>query len=114
MFPFNCIGDDNDFLCCLFNFSNIDNVNVNFIKNAAHLNIIGNARIVNGDIDPDKNYYSGLYKAVDYYIPDKFNKFITKNNLSSDNFSILYLNAQSLGNKLDYLLVILAGVYGTG
>lgn len=103
MFPFNHLEDDNEYMSCLFSFSYFDKPNVNLIKNAAHLNIINNVHIVNEDIDPDRNHYRTNRATVEYYLADKFNVFVSKYDLTTENFSILHLNAQSLENKLDAL-----------
>ena len=103
LFPFNNADDDIEFASSLFSYCHADKPHFNFIRSSDELKLINSTYIVNEDLDPDKNFVGANYKNVDYYLPEKFKQFVAANNINSENFSILHLNAQSLQNKLDTL-----------
>ena len=103
LFPFTNADDDIEFASSLFSYCHADKPHFNFIRSSDELKLINSTYIVNEDLDPDKNFVGANYKNVDYYLPEKFKQFVAANNINSENFSILHLNAQSLQNKLDTL-----------
>ena len=61
-----------------------------------------------GELDPDKNYFNQLAhhlsKSSNYYIEDSFNKYIIRNNVNMDDFSLLHNNIRSISANLSILL----------
>ena len=61
-----------------------------------------------GELDPDKNNFNQLAhhfsKSSNYHIEDSFNKYIIRNNVNMDDFSLLHNNIRSIPASLSILL----------
>ena len=61
-----------------------------------------------GELDPDKNYLNQLAhhlsKSSKYHMEDSFNKYIIRNNVNMDDFSLLHNNVRSIPANLSILL----------
>ena len=84
LFTFNDIEDDLEFMNCLFNFLNVDSgnkINANLIKNPHQLQLISTIKLVDSDIDPDKQLLEPVVSSNDkYYLESEFHQFILNEN----------------------------------
>ena len=105
MFPFNCIEDDVQYKCYLYNLSHFDKPSTAIIKNAEQLKVVNELFAINRDIDPDFNYLQAKQlMSVNYLLPNEFRDYIKTTSIGSNNLSILHLNARSLVNKIDNVI----------
>ena len=68
MFTFNDIEDVLEFMHCLFNFFNVDSgnkINANLIKNLHQLQLMSKIKLVNFNIDPDKQLLGPIMLSND-------------------------------------------------
>ena len=71
MFPFNCIEDDVQYKCYLYNLSHFDKPSTAIIKNAEQLKVVNELFAINRDIDPDFNYLQAKQlMSVNYLLPN--------------------------------------------
>ena len=105
MFPFNCIDNNVQYKCCLYNLSHFDKPSTETIKNAEQLKVVNELFAINRDIDPDYNYLQAKQlMSVNYILPNEFKDCIKNPSITSNNFSILHFNARSLVNKIDNVI----------
>ena len=109
-FPFNSIDDDLEYFNSLHNFNFSNRINLATFNNPNMLNIINNCKVVDKQIDPDRNLLAGNSKNSSYFTDSEFNNLLISNNIDDSNFSVLHLNARSLGNKMTEFLTFLTSL----
>ena len=84
MFTLNNIEDNLEFWNCLFNFFNVDSenkINANLIKIPHELQLMSKIKLVDSNIDPDKQLLGPIVSSNDkYYLESEFNQFILNEN----------------------------------
>jgi hypothetical protein len=107
LYPFNCIEDEFEFQCNLFNYNNCNKLNANVIKSSQQLQLTSKFKPCSKDIDPDEFLYNHLgNQDSNYYLEDEFNAMISNTSLAT-NFSLIHINARSLVKNLNQLLLYL-------
>jgi hypothetical protein len=82
-------------------------INSNFIKSIHQLQIVSKMRLVDSDIDPDKQLFESFGCNNDqYFLKSEFNDFILTENIVG-RLTILHVNVRSLNKNLDNLLILL-------
>ena len=117
IFAFNHIENDSEFVWTLRQFMNtslyldaLDRHQDSEIFDPFELNDDDNDNIIEyqGELDPDKNYFNQLAhhfsKSSNYHIEDSFNKYIIRNNVNMDDFSLLHNNIRSIPANISILL----------
>ena len=97
----------------LFNFFNVDSgnkINANFIKNPHQLQLMSKIKLVESNIDTDKQLLGPIVLSNEkYYLELEFNRFILNEN-TVGKLSILHVNNHSFNKNLDNLLILLKSV----
>ena len=67
-----------------------------------------------GELDPDKNYFSQLAyhlsKSSNHYIEASFNKYVMKNNVNINDFSPIHSNTKSIPANLNNFLSYISNI----
>ena len=67
-----------------------------------------------GELDPDKNHFNQLAhylrKSSNYYIEKGFNKYIERNNVAKEDFSIMHVNIRSIPANLNNFLSYMSNI----
>ena len=102
LFPFNHIDDDVEYINCINNINYSNQINITALSSLQQFNIINACKIVDKNIDPERNLLLGNVNAtgVSYFMDFEFSNLISTKNIGDDNVSILHLNARSLTNKM--------------
>ena len=114
LFPFNHLDDDNDFTKCIIEMSQYSD----FLARFRDKNLIYNPFEINddntdiieyqSDLDPDKHYFNEyseeLIRNCKYHTENRFNKYPSNHNISSNSFSVIHLNIRSLPANLSSFL----------
>ena len=123
IFAFNQIDDDSEFESAIRNFMSsslchdgLDRYQGIEIFDPFELNDDDSDKIIEyqGELDPDKNYFNQLAhhlsKSSNYYIEESFNKYIQRNNVNKEDFSIMHVNIRSIPANLNNFLSYMSNI----
>ena len=119
IFAFNLIEDDSEFQSTIRNFMSnslyldiLGRYQDSEIFDPFELNLSDNDNIFEyqGELDPDKNYFSQLAhhlsKSSNYYIEESFNKYIQRNSVINDDFYVMHVNIRSTPANLNNFFIV--------
>ena len=98
-----------EYINCINSINYSNQFNTAALSSLQQFNIINACKIVDKNIDPDRNLLLGncVNATVGSYFMDfKFNNLISTKNIGDGNVSILHLNARSLINNYRYQILV--------
>ena len=110
LFPFNWIDDDLEYFNCMKYMSSSNKANMAAFSSMCMLNVVNSCKAVDKQIDPDRNLLVSDCKESSYFTDSEFADLLLSSRVNDNNFSVLHVNARSLGNKMTEFTTLLTSL----